>query len=101
MAHVPLLKRNQKEDVTMSIETKHLVITEAKPKPKTKVWNVHNKHTKELLGQVLWYAPFRQYCFDDGIIYAESCLNDLGKFLHDQMALRKVEKTERLEKIRT
>ena len=85
----------------MSIETKHLVFTEIEQKPKTKVWDVHNKHTQELLGRILWYGPWRQYCFDDGIVYAESCLNDLGKFLHDQMALREMEKAERLEKLRT
>jgi len=74
----------------MSIETKHLIFTETEQKPKTKVWDVHNKHTQESLGRILWYGPWRQYCFDDGMfVYAGSCLTDIAKFLQDQMDSRK------------
>ena len=74
-------------------ETKHLIFKETGQKPKTKVWTVYNKHTQEVLGQVLWYPPFRGYCFDDGaVVYAESCLKDLAQFVHDQMASRRTAK---------
>ena len=62
--------------------SKHLYFEEHEPKPRTKVWGVYSKHTDELLGEVKYHAPWRQYCFDDGfIVMAKSCLDDLSEFI--------------------
>lgn len=68
------------------IETnsKHVYFIEHEPKPRTKVWGVYSKHTDELLGEIKYYAPWRQYCFDDGsLVLAKSCLIDLAKFIEE------------------
>ena len=62
--------------------SKHLYFIEHHPKPRTKVWGVYSKHTDELLGEVKWHGPWRQYCFDDEkIVMAQSCLDDLSDFI--------------------
>ena len=71
------------------MEGKHLKFVEHEPKPKTKVWGVYNKHSNELLGEILWHPPYRQYCFDDGVlVLAKSCMDDMSKFIEEHWAER-------------
>ena len=44
------------------IKTRFLFI-QLLSRAKTDVWAVYNKKTPELLGDVRWYDPWRQYCF--------------------------------------
>ena len=62
--------------------SKHLYFKEKKPNIKTKIWGVYSKHSDELLGQIKWYAPWRQYCyFDFCSVMARSCLRDIADFI--------------------
>lgn len=69
----------------MKTEFKHIYFIDASiayPKRKTQTWSCRNKKC-DVLGQVRWYAPWRQYCFftEPNIIYAKSCLIDIAYFI--------------------
>jgi hypothetical protein len=40
-------------------------------------------HSGEDLGRVEWYEPWKQYCYFNtfGVIYSQSCLQDIAHFL--------------------
>jgi hypothetical protein len=60
---------------------KYLETYEKESKPRTKVWGVNTKHGDEF-GEVKWYAPWRQYCYEiDGVVFTKTCLKDLYDFL--------------------
>jgi len=70
--------------------SKYLYFKVVEEKPKTFVWGVYTKQGDELLGQIKWYAPWRQYCyFDFCSVMAKSCLRDISNFIEEQMELRK------------
>ena len=58
-----------------------LVTTADSPKP---IWLCCNNTTDEQLGQLEWYAPWRQYVFAAGseiIVFSKSCLLDICHFI--------------------
>ncbi len=58
----------------------------AEKKPKTTVWHILNKSSGFLLATVMWYGPFRQYCFfpfEPLAVFNVGCLNDITKFLSE------------------
>ena len=63
---------------------KHVHFVEVKNEgKKTKRWICRNNLYDEILGEVSWYVPWRQYCyytFSD-IEYSASCLIDIANFL--------------------
>ena len=51
-------------------------------KPKTLVYDILNNNSDDLLGQVKWYANWRQYIFfpESGCIFSVGCLDDIIDF---------------------
>ena len=59
-------------------KTKHKRIANRK----TDVWWVYSK-SYDYLGLIEWYAPWRQYCYDNipsDTVLAPSCLLDIAEF---------------------
>lgn len=59
-------------------------------KPKTSVWSCRNIKSGDELGQILWYAPWRQYCYvpvTQGV-YNKDCLESIVDFIEKQMKAR-------------
>lgn len=60
-------------------------------KPKTKVYGVYSKKSKELLGKIFWWGSWRQYVFmpksNNNIetIWSINCLQDVRNFMEDLM----------------
>jgi len=75
----------------MPVEYKYLSFIEEESKTKTKVFAVVNKLYEGVLGAVMWYAPWRKYCFftADEIILDAFCLADIQDFLNSLMAERR------------
>ena len=73
-------------------EYKYLTFIEQEPKAKTKVFAVVNKLSKGLLGSVMWYAPWRKYCFytaAHSFVFDTGCLADIQDFINKLMLERK------------
>lgn len=65
-------------------EITYLTFREVKASPgrKTKIWVVRGTGDIKL-GEVRWYAPWRQYCFypEDATIWSTDCMIDLCEFI--------------------
>ena len=50
---------------------------------KTTRWTVRNRRSSDPIGKILWYGPWRQYCFfpDDATVYSVGCLADIQDFI--------------------
>lgn len=50
---------------------------------KTQFWIVTSKRSREVLGRVQWYGPWRQYCFwpEGNTIWNTTCLEDIQDLL--------------------
>jgi len=59
---------------------------------KTKKWEVVGFDTKIVLGQVMWFAGWRKYCFfpQNYTIFDSKCLSEIITFMNVQMGLRKI-----------
>jgi len=71
---------------------KYLSFIETDSKPKTKVFEVRNNISKDLLGFVKWYAPWRKYCFftrQYELVFDAGCLADIQDFIDTLMEERK------------
>jgi hypothetical protein len=57
------------------------------------IWVCHNNHTCDVLGQVQWYSPWRQYVFlsSAGPIFSVECLEDINQFIRELTAETKRE----------
>ena len=66
------------------------VSTGATPR-KTAIYFVVNKTQNALLGEVRWYASWRQYIFapKENTLYARSCLADIERFIGSLMEQRR------------
>ena len=51
-------------------------------KPKTEVWDVLTKGSNYLLGEIKYYARWRQYCFfpKDKPVFSVGCMQDIINF---------------------
>lgn len=51
-------------------------------KPKTSVFEVYTKH-KDILGEIKWFAQWRQYCFfpEDDCVFSKGCMEDINGFM--------------------
>jgi len=59
---------------------------------KTKQWVVLSESSRQRLGEVRWYSPWRRYCFYAtvaGAIFDTECLFDIREFMHARMQERK------------
>jgi hypothetical protein len=59
-------------------------------KRKTEVYRCCNKNSGDILGEVKWYSPWRQYCFFvEDAIFSKGCLKDITNFINKLMENRK------------
>ena len=61
---------------------------------KTKVWECINNSWDDVLGEIKWYAPWRQYCYFpmDETIFNVRCLKDIADFIQKAMDDRQIDK---------
>ena len=70
----------------MKTEYTHICFEIIERKPKTNVWVCLNKKSRQELGRIKWYGPWRQYCYHPSFqaVYSASCLRDIVDFI-DQL----------------
>ena len=59
------------------VETEELVTNK-------KVWECRNNRTKDILSDILYYKPWKEYCFaprEQGVIFNSGCLVDIADFI--------------------
>ena len=61
-------------------ETKYLIFIIVKIKQKTVIVNIYNKSQNDLIAEIVWYNPWRQYCFCPGYgtVWNNQCLSDVN-----------------------
>ena len=69
-------------------------------KPKTKVWGCYNNNSTTRIGEVKWYAGWRQYCFFpyEDSVFSKGCLDDIGEFIQQLMDERKKNSNNKCKK---
>ena len=69
------------------LEFKEIVIA----KRKTKTCSVISKSSREELGRIAWYGPWRQYCFfpDGDTVWNLECLKDIRRVIQKLIIERK------------
>lgn len=53
---------------------------------KRPLYQIYNNKSNDILGQIFYYSPWRQYCFrakDDNCIWNNSCMLDIIDFLEN------------------
>jgi len=75
-------------------ETQYLEFEELPTKGKTKYINVINRKAQEFIGEIKWYAPWRQYCFfpEFDTVWNTKCLDDVNDLIKQLMKDRRVKK---------
>ena len=70
---------------------KYITMIKTEDKPKTSVFDVYTKSGDDVLGEIKWYAQWRQYCFfpEDDCVFSKGCMNDINDFIAKLMNLRK------------
>lgn len=63
--------------------TRYMTFREVSATAKTITVHVTNNASGGLLGQIKWYAPWRQYCFfpADDCVFNHSCLTEIVQFI--------------------
>jgi hypothetical protein len=71
----------------------NFVLMGSSPTGLTQIWNVQSVHTGIDLGVVKWYSSWRRYAFfpADTLFDAE-CLQEIVKFLDEQMLIRTLDR---------
>lgn len=71
---------------TMNKQASYVSFQLVEHKPKTEVYNVLTSSTKDILGQVKWWAQWRQYCFfpTEECVFSSGCLSDIIDFVKAQ-----------------
>lgn len=61
-------------------ETKYLKFIVTELKPKTVVVGVYNISHNDMIAEIEWYGPWRQYCFSPGYgtVWNKTCLSDVN-----------------------
>lgn len=64
---------------------------------KTARWEVVNKRHGTRLGIIAWFTPWRQYCFSPwpGTVFNQECLDDIARFIEEQMKTHRATVTAR------
>lgn len=74
-------------EIKLEVETKHIVICEVilawKPLKKTKRYIVYNKKSYDILAEIHWNGPWRQYCLfpEPQCTWSTSCLDTVVTFI--------------------
>jgi len=76
------------------METEYLLFEEHPTKNKTKFITVVNKNSEDIIGEIKWYAPWRQYCFfpEFDTVWNTKCLDDVNDLIKKLMKDRRVKK---------
>jgi len=58
-------------------------LVKKKTKTNLNLYQIISNRSKEELGYILWYIPWRQYCFfpNTGTIWNKDCLNQIINFV--------------------
>jgi len=74
------------------MDFKYIEFKIAEQKPKTTVWDILNKNSGDRIGQVKWWANWRQYCFfpDEECVFSVGCLRDIMDFILTEMHARRI-----------
>jgi len=81
------------------IKTKYIHFEEEESNPRTSVWSVKLANNG-YIGEVRWYAPWRQYCWlIDDLVFSASCLDDLTGLIKDLMEQRKNNRSEETKNV--
>ena len=74
----------------MKTEYKFIYFIKVEDKPKTSIWHCRNDRSDDLLGEIKWYGPWRQYCFYPvpETIFNVGCLEDINHFIGQLKAER-------------
>lgn len=69
----------------MKTDYEYIHFVKIEDKPKTSVWSCRNTHHGEELGQILWFAKWRQYCYvpSTQAWYSIGCLRDIASFIEE------------------
>lgn len=80
----------------MKTHYQYIHFVKVEEKAKTSIWSCRNNRSGGELGEVLWYGPWRQYCFcpSAGTVFNVSCLNDVNSFINE-LAIQAKEGAER------
>ncbi len=77
------------------MEGTFITFEEIAPNPKTKRWAAVNKQTRGTVGTVVWYGPWRKYCFcpADNTVFEQVCMREIAQFIEDQTQAHRKSKT--------
>ena len=66
------------------------------PNRKTPIVAVYNKISKEVIGEIRWYPPWRQFCFfpEDETVYHDGCLIKINECIAYLKKFQEVSKYE-------
>ena len=75
----------------MSNTNKWIFIELAHKGEKTCKFYVINRKSENVIGEIKWYGPWRQYCFFPviGSVFNPDCMDFICEFIRNEMALRK------------
>lgn len=69
----------------MTAESEYMVFVrdlEWEKNHKTQFWTIKSRRSGDLLGDIKWYGPWRQYVFEPyDAIFNTGCLADIYKFI--------------------
>ena len=89
-----LLDELEKETINMN--SKYVNFNLVAMKPKTNIYDIVSKSSYESLGEILWYAPWRQYCFiptaEFETVWSKGCLKDVYDYIEILMKEQKQQK---------
>jgi len=73
----------------MKTKYRHICLEEdpAMPVEEKSTWFCRNNKTKEILGMVTWYGPWKRWVFEGepGCVFDYTCLRDIADFLENQL----------------
>lgn len=76
----------------MKTTYRYLRFVEVPSSGKTKKWSCQNINSGVELGVVRWCGPWRQFCYFPSVqaVYSAGCLRDIGDFLKEADADRRM-----------
>lgn len=73
------------------MKSKYIKMVLIGKKPKTLEYAILTKSDNYLIGEIRWYAPWRQYSFFPAphTVFTKSCMTDINNFITELMEERK------------
>jgi hypothetical protein len=62
-----------------------------RPGQKTERWSIRTKSDEEFLGEIRWFAHWRQYAFFPApdCVFEQTCMREISDFIEEIMRARK------------